>query len=248
MICVILGAGYGTRLRPLTLTTPKALIPLTPSGETILDYLFKSLNELQDLEEVILVSNNYYYERFVDFREKRGLDFEIINDGTNSEKERLGAIGDLSLAINKFNINTDILVLGSDNYFDFSLKEFVEFSKTKEIVMGLYDINDLEKAKNFGVAKIDSEYKIISLEEKPKNPQSALIAICIYYFSKNKIPLILKYSQYSSLESKDAPGSFFSKIYQSQKVYGFIFKGLWYDIGNYDSLEELRTLLQEVGR
>ncbi len=246
MICVILGAGYGTRLRPLTLNFPKALIPVTPSGETILDFLFKKIKKLSRIDEVILVSNNFYYEKYIEFREKRNLDFEIINDGTNTEEERLGAIGDLSLAINKFNINQDILVLGSDNYFDFSLDEFISFSKNKDIVIGLYDIKDLEKAKNFGVVKIDKENRIISLVEKPKNPQSTLITICIYYFSKKKLPLILDYSKYSSLESKDAPGSFFSHICKSEVVYGFIFKGLWYDIGSHHSLKELRALLQEV--
>ena len=246
MKTIILAAGYGTRLYPLTKTLPKALIPIVDE-KTILDLLIDKIKPLS--EEIILISNALFYEKFVDWSKKRNISLDIINDGTFSNEERLGAIGDLELLFKTKNINTDILVVGSDNIFDWRLENFVEFGKSKNsITIGLYNLGDLKKAKRFGVVQINKDNKVVRLQEKPSSPFSTLIGVCIYYFPQEKIYYIDEFARLHPRELKDAPGSFFSWVYTQEDIYGFVFEGKWFDIGTHQSLEEAKTYFTQKSK
>lgn len=238
MKTVILAAGYGTRLKPLTDDTPKALIPII-GEETIIDLLWDKISEISS--EIFLISNDKFFEKFNIWRQNGNLNIKIFNDGTRNNDERLGAIGDLELLLDSEHINDDLMVVGSDNVFDWELRDFTEFSKARgTITIGLYDVGKLERAKNLGVVRIDDQNRVVELQEKPQHPSSSLIGVCIYFFPQAKLGLLKEYASKAKEHLRDAPGYFFSWVYQREKVSGYKFEGKWFDIGNFKALEEAR--------
>ena len=260
MKAVILAAGYATRLYPLTLHTPKCL--LTVAGRTLLDTLCEKVNASKEIDEIIVITNAKFYPQLCVWQEKArpgpqalargtsagavecpvlssGVPVRILNDRTLSNETRLGAIGDLGFAIRKCHLDTDILMLAGDNLFDSTFADFLSFSKNhKEAVsIALYDIQDARRAsKKFGVVEIDASSEVIGLEEKPEHPRSSYIGMGVYYFPKSSLRLVNEYL--SGDAAKDAPGYYIQWLLGKVRVFGFLFQGMWYDIGNLSALEE----------
>ncbi len=234
MKVLILAAGYGTRLYPLTLNIPKALLNI--GNRFLIDFLIDKVKIFE--EEIVIISNNKFYPSFVEWKEKRKYkNLKILNDNTNTPAERLGTLGDIKFVIDKLEINDDILVLGSDNIFDWSLKKFVEFSKlNNKYCMGVYDIGDLQKAAKFGVVKTGREKEIVSMMEKPKKPETTDIATCIYFFPKEGLHRVDEYALMH--KDKDTSGKFIEWLYKEERVLAYQFKGVWMDIGHKEILEE----------
>ena len=234
MKIIILAAGYAVRLQPLTLNMPKSLLPI--GGRTIIDRILDKTGRIEGWDKVYIVTNEKFSGKFnewlgtVPLRDK----ISIINDGSTTNDNRLGAIKDMALVIKDKAIDEDILVIAGDNLFDLDLARFVEFAKgNKGVSVALYDIGSREIAKNFGVVALDSRNVIIDFEEKPPEPKSTLVSTGIYYFPKNKLPFIQKYVKMHS--KLDAPGYYMSWLSKEDKVYGFRFTEDWYDIGNIES-------------
>ncbi len=245
MKAVILAAGYATRLYPLTLNKPKCL--LTVGYQTILDSLCDKLNELKSLDELIIVTNAKFYDQLSDWKKnaKSRLPIRIVNDGTTSNDNRLGAIGDLRFTIQQCHIQSDILMLASDNLFDAGLSAFESFAGLKggAVSVGLYDIKDSSLAsKKFGVLEVNSSSEVIGIEEKPEFPKSSLIGMGIYYFPKDSLKLIDEYL--SDQAANDAPGHYIRWLVGRIKIFGFLFSGMWYDIGNLKALEDANQAYQ----
>src|ERR1700735_838416 len=104
MQVLILAAGYATRLYPLTLNQPKPLLPV--GGKPMLEHVIDHLAPIPDLKEVFIVTNQKFVSHFTEWsekykREKTALNFKVINDGTTSDADKLGAIGDVNLVIKK---------------------------------------------------------------------------------------------------------------------------------------------------
>ena len=237
MKIIILAGGYGTRLYPLTLDTPKALLPI--GRRVLLDFIIDKVRPFNT--KVYVVTNNKFYSKIGEWAENvQGVNIEVVNDNTNSPEERLGAIGDIKFILDKKGIEEDVLILGSDNIFDWELEGFVKFSSDKNaFCMGAYDIKDLNLAKRFGTVKIDSSSRIVDMREKPESPESSLIAACIYYFPKSRMFLLDKYMQ-GNLD-RDASGKFIEWVYKKESAFGYVFSGVWLDIGHKDSLEEANS-------
>ena len=237
MKTLILAAGYGTRLYPLTKNKPKPLLPV--AKKPIIDYILDKLNEVSELKAIIVISNNKFFSKFKTWAkatEKKFNKFsiKILNDGSNTPEDRLGAIGDIIFSLKKEKIKEDILIVGGDNIFDFNLKSFVLFAKQKRphVSIGLYDIEDIKKASRFGIVRINKSKRLVSFEEKPRSPKSSLVAICLYYFPKESLRYIFDYIE--DKQNTDAPGQYIRWLYKKRPVYGFAFKGIWHDIGHLD--------------
>ena len=237
MKALILAAGYGTRLYPLTKNKPKPLLPV--AKKPIIDYILDKLKEISELKAVIAISNNKFFLKFKTWakateREFNKFSIKILNDGSNTPKDRLGAIGDIIFSLKKEKIKEDILIVGGDNIFDFNLKSFVLFAKQKRphVSIGLYDIEDIKKASRFGIVRINKSKRLVSFEEKPRSPKSSLVAICLYYFPKESLRYIFDYIE--DKQNTDAPGQYIRWLYKKRPVYGFAFKGIWHDIGHLD--------------
>ncbi|HEC69036.1 MAG TPA: nucleotidyltransferase family protein [Candidatus Omnitrophica bacterium] len=238
MKVLILCAGYGTRLYPLTLNIPKALLKI--KDKQLIDILIEKLKDVPT-SEIILVTNNKFYSKFVQWKANQNLPSEIsiLNDNTNSPQERLGALGDIEFVIDNKSINEDLLVLGSDNLFTWSLKDFYEFSVSRnKPVVGLFDVKSKERAKKFGVALLE-EGVVRDFLEKPNSPPSTLIGACIYFFPKNSFSWI---KEYALLYDKDTTGQYISWLCKKTEVLGYKFEGTWLDIGHKESLELAQNL------
>lgn len=200
MKVLILAAGYATRLYPLTKEYPKPL--LTVKNRPIINYILDKIKEIEEIDEIMVVTNSKFISRFRNWKRKlsNNIKITLIDDLTKDNAKRLGAIGDMEFAIKKKNIRDDLLVIGGDNLFDGSLKDFISFAKSKNDspVIGAFDIKNKLQASKYGVLKLGKANRILDFQEKPDNPKSSLVAMCLYYFPKNKLELIQEYRKAES--------------------------------------------------
>ncbi len=239
MQVLILAAGYGTRLYPLTLNTPK---PLLPCGKKpIINFLLDKVKDFRGLTRVVVITNDRFYKNFDDWaKENKSFKVPIVvlNDGTTTPEDRLGAIGDIDFTLKKYGLKEDLLVMGGDNLFDYSLNDYIVAcgKNSPKATIGLYDLGDTESAKKFGVVQLDSTNKIISFEEKPAAPKSTLIGMCLYYLPKDSLAFISKYLK--ETKKSDTTGDYINWLSQHEGVYGFAFKGKWFDIGSIEAYNQ----------
>ena len=245
MKAVILAAGYATRLYPLTENKPKCLLEV--AGVSILDRIVEQLDGVSSLEEIILVTNARFFEQLNAWKEraKSRAPVRILNDGTTSNDNRLGAVGDIGLAIRECKITTDFLLLASDNLFEQSLSGFVDFARSKKdcVTIGIYDLGKPELAsKKFGVIETVPSGEVAGFEEKPEKPKSSFIGMGVYYFPAKTLPLVGEYL--AQKNAQDAPGYYVRWLLGKVKIFSLPFKGLWYDIGDLKSLEEANQIFK----
>lgn len=248
MKAIVLVAGYASRLYPLTLNTPKAL--LTLDGTTLLDFLMKKVDEVDAIDEVILVSNGKFYDQFVDWANNYNGKFKItvLNDNTYTNETRLGAIGDIQFAIDSLNIEDEIMVLVSDNYFTFSLKSFYDFYKEKNadsLLVAKFDDDQLEYlGKNFGCVTVGDNDQVTYMVEKPgPNPGTNLGAYATYIYTKDTVKMIKQYLDEGN--NKDAPGRFPAWLCTRKPLFAWPFEGECYDIGTPEVYNELNKKVSE---
>ena len=240
MKALILAAGYGTRLASVIKDTPKPLIPV--NNRPLIDYIVFSLKDVPMLEEIVVVTNNKFFNHFQIWSQThKDIKIRIVNDGTNSPEERLGSVGDINFVWKKEQDLSDWLIIGGDNLFDQSVKDFMEYAykQSPAITIGAYDIYDKTAATKFGVIALDNNHKVVSFEEKPAQPKSSLITMCLYYFPKVTLGYLSEYLSQS--KALDAAGSYIQWLSEKKNVYGFQFAGKWYDIGSIESLMEARA-------
>jgi len=215
---------------------PKPL--LEAAGKPIIEHIINRLEELDIVDKIYIITNDKFEQNFKqwlnNFDAKKPI--EIINDGTKSNENRLGALGDVYYAINTKKINNDIIVVAGDNLFKFSLNEAVNlFKKKKSNVIALHDVKDTELAKKYGVVGVENNI-VVNFEEKPIKPKSTLVSTGIYLFPKKTLPLIKKYI--SQGNNPDKTGSFIEWLYKRDTVYAYVTEKSWYDIGSIEQLKE----------
>jgi glucose-1-phosphate thymidylyltransferase len=239
MNALILAAGYATRLYPLTLDKAKPLLEV--GGKPIIEWLFDNLVSISDLRTVYIVTNDKFakdFQGWANAYEDRhvGLKIKIINDGSKSDDDKLGAIGDINLVLTRENLTKDdLLVIAGDNLFKQPLTDFVKAAKDSPASVAVYDVGDLDAMKKYGTVTIDKKGVITSLEEKPKKPKSTLAAVALYYYSREVLPLFTTYL--AAGNNPDQPGLFLQWLYTRKPVNTFQMKGPWLDIGSKETLE-----------
>ena len=241
MKCILLAAGYATRLYPLTENFPK---PLLMVGEkTILDWLMDDVKELVD--EFIVISNHKFAGLFQDWSRKHALPITVLDDGTNTNETRLGAVKDIQYAVNKLGIDEDVLVLAGDNVLDFSLVPFVRFGQENgcSCVM-YYEENEFAKQQRTAIITIDSDSLITSYEEKPTKPKSNLAVPPFYYYLARDVKRIPE--ALGAGCGYDAPGSFAAWLSTQTTMKAYRMPGNRYDIGNLESYEIIKTSYKGV--
>lgn len=248
MNVLILAAGYATRLYPLTLTKAKPLLPV--AGKPMMEWVIDNLAPIQNLEKVYVVTNNKFAGDFeVWAREYETanpkLSVEIINDGSTGDADKLGAIGDIRLVIQKAGLNgSDLLVVAGDNLFSESLEKFGEFcASVKKPVLGLYDVGSLSEARKYGVVAVGNSGEITSFEEKPAEPKSTLIGIALYFYPKETVGEFETYIAEGN--NPDQPGRFVQWLYQRTEVQTWSVPGTWFDVGSKETLEEANRLFAQ---
>lgn len=241
MKSIILAAGYATRLYPLTKDQPKALLPV--AGKPMMEYILDNLARTAAVDEVVVVSNDRFYDQFCDWKRQYQYPepIEILNDGTTSNDNRLGAIADLQLVVEEYHIHDDILVVAGDNMFDFELSDLLRFHHQVQadcICAGRLD--DLNILRRFGVVELDEHDRVISFEEKPQQPKSNLAVPAIYIYRSDTLPFIGQYLIEGN--NPDAPGNFIPWLIQRKPVYAYRFSGCFFDIGTVESYAEVQRI------
>jgi glucose-1-phosphate thymidylyltransferase len=232
---VILAAGYATRLRPLTDDLPKHLLPV--GGRPMLDLVLDRVAEVREVDALHLVTNSRFSPAFSRWAESHSV--TVHDDGTTSNDDRLGAVGDLRRVIDEAGRDDELLVLAGDNLFEFSLPRFVEWWRAKpqpSSAVPLHDVGDLELATHYGIAETDAEERIVSFVEKPSEPASTLASTLVYLLPPEHVSLVDTYVEEGN--SPDNAGSFLGWLARREPVYGYRFEGAWFDIGNHDQLLE----------
>lgn len=237
MRIAILAAGYGTRLYPLTKRIAKPLVPV--NNKPMINYLIdkiKILGKSFPVEEARIVVNNKFYKSFLVWKKKYRLRVKVLNDGSTSPEDRLGAIKDMKFALRQ--TKADWLVLGGDNLFQDDLVKFIKFAKKKAPYpsIGLYDVKSKKMATRFGVVGLNKVKRIIKFQEKPKRPLSTLAASCVYFFPSQSLHLLDSFI--AENENADASGRYIAWLSEESKVFGYTLEGKWIDIGHLDSLKQ----------
>ena len=240
MNVILLAAGYATRLYPLTLTRPKPLLPV--AGKPMIDHVLDNLAPIAGLDHVYVVTNAKFAAQFQDWSDhyratKTKLNFTIINDGSTDDTNKLGALGDLHLVLERERVDDDIIVVAGDNLFSESLEAFGRFCREKNApVLAVYDVGNLEEIKKYNAITLDPSGRIIFFEEKPKTPSSTLTGIALYYYPKATLTLIRQYIAEGN--NPDQPGRLVQWLHTRAPVYTWRVPGMWYDIGSKQALEE----------
>lgn len=244
MDCILLAAGYATRLYPLTKDKPKALLRL--GSKTILDMVMEKISEINEIDNVYIVTNHIFAELFRKWADSYAgrLNVSVIDDGTTSNDNRLGAIGDMHYVIRQKNINNDIFVLASDNAFRFSLTDMIKlfYSSGCDTISAHY-IEDLETLKSMGVLRLDENNFVTEFTEKPPKPQSHYGAPPFYAYRKETLGLIDRYLEEGN--NPDAPGHFIPWLITKTKVKAFTFDEMIIDIGTPAAYEEAQIYFKD---
>lgn len=236
MKCLILAAGYATRLYPLTENFPKPLLEV--GGKPILDWLIEDLDSQKLVDQYVVVSNHKFANHFEKWASKHVV---VIDDGTSTNETRLGAVRDIQLGIEQAKIDDDLFVMAGDNLLSFSLCDFIAYARQKgtSCIMRYYE-PDLQKLHKTGVAEVDSDGRILSMEEKPAEPKSHWCCPPFYYIVREDVPKVAE--AIASGCGVDAPGSFIAWLCGQTNVHAWEMPGPRYDIGNLESYEEVKKL------
>jgi glucose-1-phosphate thymidylyltransferase len=233
MRAIILAAGYATRLSPLTDSIAKQLLPI--GGRPMMDWVCEKVEEVTD--DIHVVTNSRFAGDFERWASRRG-GVTVHDDGTSSNDDRLGAIGDIVFVLDRVGSDDDLLVIAGDNLFDSSLAEFAAFWRTKETssAVAVYDCGDLELATHYGVVEMGEDDRVVGVEEKPSEPRSTLIATAAYLYDREHVPLAERYLAEGN--PPDQPGRLIAWVCAREPVYGYRLAGPWYDVGNPEQLLE----------
>ena len=240
MKCLILAAGYATRLYPLTENFPKPLLKI--KDKTILDWLVDDIKTSGAVDEYAVISNHKFAGHFNEWAAGRSEDkITVVDDGTSTNETRLGAVRDIQFAIESLGLDDDLLVIAGDNVLDFSLVRFIEYSRSKgtSCIMRFFEPSE-QRLRKCGVVKIDPEDLVLGMEEKPAEPRSHWCCPPFYFYTRRDAGMIP--DGIAAGCGIDAPGSYIAWLAAQVPVHAMEMPGHRYDIGN---LESYRTVCEQ---
>ncbi len=234
MICVVLAAGYATRLYPLTENFPKPLLPV--GGKPIIDWLIDDIRRSGVESQFVVVSNHRFISHFQTWADVKTYDVLLADDGTETNDTRLGAVKDIQFAVDTLHLDDDLLVIAGDNVLDFSLSQFIKYAQQKQTscVMRYYE-HDPNRLRKSGVCEIDAEDRIISMVEKPDDPKAHWCCPPFYYYTAADVKMINKGIAEGC--ATDAPGSYAAWLSAKSTIHAMLMPGSRYDIGNLESYQ-----------
>lgn len=234
---IVIAAGYATRLYPLTENFPKPLLKV--GSRNILERMLDDIDALPEIDAHIIVTNHRFAHIFEEWL--AGTSYTkpvtIIDDGTETNETRLGAVRDLLLAIERCKIDDDIMVVAADNILEFSMRGFVDYFKEKATsVIMCHHEPELKKLQRTGVIAVDGDMKVLEMQEKPENPVSNWAVPPFYIYSKADLPLIVDCMNHGC--GFDAPGNLAHYLADASTLHAWPMTAGRFDIGSLDSYKE----------
>lgn len=243
MKCLILAAGYATRLYPLTENFPKPLLPV--QGRAILDHLIDDIDRLGAVDEYVVISNHKFAPHFHAWAAEKAQKVTVVDDGTDTNETRLGAVKDIQFAIEALQLDDDMLVIAGDNLLDFSLTKFIEYAQCKQAscIMRYYEPS-MQKLVKCGVVTIDETDRVTEMTEKSPTPATHWCCPPFYYYTKADARLVQVGIEAGC--GTDAPGSYIAWLCKQTTVYAMEMPGSRYDIGNLESYEAVQQTYKGI--
>ena len=237
MKCLILAAGYATRLYPLTENFPKPLLKV--QGKAILDWLIEDMDRSGVIDEYVVISNHKFAHHFDAWAAEKKQKVTVVDDGTESNEPRLGAVRDIQFALEQLDIHDDVLVMAGDNLLDFSLTTFINYALEKKTscIMRYYE-PDAKKLSRSGVVTLDENQKVLAMAEKPQEPQSNWCCPAFYYYTAQDAARLAE--GIADGCHTDAPGSYVSWLCSKSTIHAMEMPGSRYDIGNLESYQKVQ--------
>jgi len=237
MKAILLAAGYATRLRPLTDAFAKPLLPI--AGRPMIQWIYDKVQEVPEVDGIHLVTNHRFAADFAAWAGALSgrIPVQVHDDGTSTNETRLGAIGDIQFTVRQANLaGEDLLIIAADNLFAFSLKDYVDFWQRKRdgSAVALFDCPRVDLVRQYSSVEVDEDDRLVSFEEKPKEPKTSLVAIATYLYRAADVARIEPYLAEGN--SPDQPGNFVAWLHRRTQVYGWRFTGDWLDIGDHEQL------------
>ncbi len=234
---IVIAAGYATRLGELTKNFPKPLLKI--GQNTILGRMLDDIDRIPEIDEHIIITNHKFATIFEDWKkdQKYSKPIAIVDDGTSTNDTRLGAVCDLLFAMNKLQIDDDMLVVAADNLLFFSFQEFVDFAEAKQTsCIMCHEQPSIEKLQRTGVVELDENHRVLGMEEKPQEPKSHWAVPPFYIYLKKDLELVRH-----SVENgcgKDAPGNLAHYMVENTILHAWRMTGGRFDIGSIDTYYE----------
>lgn len=237
MKCLILAAGYATRLYPLTENFPKPLLKV--QGKAILDHLIDDIDAMGAVDEYVVISNHKFAHHFEAWAKDKAQRITVVDDGTSTNETRLGAVRDIQFAIDTLGLDDEMLVIAGDNLLDFSLTKFIAYAQDKKTscIMRYFEESE-QKLHKCGVVEIDENDLILGMEEKPAEPRSHWCCPPFYFYTKDDARLVKVGIERGC--GVDAPGSYIAWLAGEVPVHAMEMPGSRYDIGNLESYEKVQ--------
>ena len=216
----------------------------------MIEHVLDHIAPIPGIDRVYVVTNDKFAAPFQQWADgyratKSKLNFTIINDGSTDDTNKLGAIGDLNLVLEREQVDDDLIVVAGDNLFSESIEAFGKFCREKNApVLGVYDVGDLEAIKKYNAITVDDGGRITYFEEKPKVPQSTLTGIALYFYPRATLPLIRQYVAEGN--NPDQPGRLVQWLYPRTPFYTWRVPGLWFDIGSKETLAEANEIFGKL--
>lgn len=250
MNVLILAAGYATRLYPLTEKKAKPLLEV--AGKPMIEWVLDNLAPIPDLGTIYIVTNDKFANDFQEWADRYqqgrpAMKVKIVNDGSRTDADKLGAIGDIRLVIDREELrNEALIVVAGDNLFSEPLAEFAQQAAGSDATIATYDVGDLEVMKKYSAIKTDAEGVITHFEEKPEKPETTVTGIALYYFAAETLDLFTTYI--AAGNNPDQPGRFIQWLHTRRPVKTYPVKGTWFDIGSKETLEEANKIFAKFAK
>lgn len=243
MKAVILAGGHATRLWPITKDRAKPLLPL--GGQPIIDYMMEEIDH--EVDEMIISTNRKFADDFEEYIEEYGRNARVVVEDQDSEEQKPGTIGAIIKLLDKEDIDDDLLVVAGDNYFGFDFSQLLQFCREKKAPVNVvYDVNDVDHARHFGIVDADGE-RIVGFEEKPDNPPSTLASTACYFFPREYVSLYKEYENHfkqtnvPAEQYLDEPGRLIEWAHKKTPMFVYSFSGEWFDVGTPEGYLEAQS-------
>jgi glucose-1-phosphate thymidylyltransferase len=240
---LVLAAGYATRLYPLTLDRPKALLDV--AGRPMLEHVLGALAPIPELDGTYVVTNSKFAPAFEEWARGSSFGATVVDDGTVDDAGKRGAIGDIGYVLEQEGVDDDLVVVAGDNLFSEPLDGFGDAARELQApILAVYDVGDLEAIRKYNAIDVDGDGRIVFFEEKPEHPRSTLTGIALYYYPRETLSLVRTYLDEDN--NPDQPGRLVQWLYPRTDFYTWRVPGVWYDVGSKESLDEANRLFGEL--